>query len=319
MCTAGSRLYAHRKVFDQVVEGVSGAAERDAARARVSTRRRRWDRLCRASSRTACSATSSQAVSRVRPSLSGGEAPPHDGLFRQADGARQREAGHEGRARGDLRAGARRAALRRVDEVIAQANDTPYGLAASVWSNDLSTVHRIVPKLRAGTVWVNCHDLVDPEHAVWRLQAVRLRARARPRGDRALHGTEDRLHDGLNAVHELAEIRACCDLQLIAASGCGGCARRLRAHWAARFGRHRRSGQGARVTAGEPRAARVDGERDRERRPRAGQLDELRPHLRRAALQPADADQHGATSRSWGSPGTTISTPPRVRRRRRRS
>jgi phenylacetaldehyde dehydrogenase len=49
-----------------------------------------------------------------------------------------------------------------IDEVIAQANDTPYGLSASVWSNDLSTVHRVVPKLRAGTVWVNCHNFVDP-------------------------------------------------------------------------------------------------------------------------------------------------------------
>jgi phenylacetaldehyde dehydrogenase len=49
-----------------------------------------------------------------------------------------------------------------LDEVVKQANDTPYGLSASVWSNDLSTVHRIVPKIKAGTVWVNCHNLVDP-------------------------------------------------------------------------------------------------------------------------------------------------------------
>jgi len=49
-----------------------------------------------------------------------------------------------------------------LDEVVSRANDTPYGLSASVWSNDLGTVHRIVPKLKAGTVWVNCHNLVDP-------------------------------------------------------------------------------------------------------------------------------------------------------------
>jgi phenylacetaldehyde dehydrogenase len=46
--------------------------------------------------------------------------------------------------------------------VVRQANDTPYGLSASVWSSDLATVHRVVPKLKAGTVWVNCHNLVDP-------------------------------------------------------------------------------------------------------------------------------------------------------------
>ena len=48
-----------------------------------------------------------------------------------------------------------------VDDAIRQANDSPFGLAASVWSRDLSTVHRIVPRLKAGTVWVNTHNLLD--------------------------------------------------------------------------------------------------------------------------------------------------------------
>jgi phenylacetaldehyde dehydrogenase len=49
-----------------------------------------------------------------------------------------------------------------VNEIAALANDTEYGLSASVWSKDLSTVHRIVPRIKAGTVWVNCHNFVDP-------------------------------------------------------------------------------------------------------------------------------------------------------------
>lgn len=47
-------------------------------------------------------------------------------------------------------------------EAIALANDTPYGLSASIWSNDLSRVERIVPQIKAGTVWVNTHNIVDP-------------------------------------------------------------------------------------------------------------------------------------------------------------
>ncbi len=38
---------------------------------------------------------------------------------------------------------------------------TPFGLAASVWSTNLSTVHQIVPRIKAGTVWVNTHNLLD--------------------------------------------------------------------------------------------------------------------------------------------------------------
>ena len=49
-----------------------------------------------------------------------------------------------------------------LDQVAAWANDTPYGLGASIWSNDLSRVHRLIPKIRAGTVWVNCHSVLDP-------------------------------------------------------------------------------------------------------------------------------------------------------------
>ena len=48
-----------------------------------------------------------------------------------------------------------------LDDVVRRANDTPYGLAASIWSNDLSRVHKLVPRLKAGSVWVNCHNMLD--------------------------------------------------------------------------------------------------------------------------------------------------------------
>ncbi len=49
-----------------------------------------------------------------------------------------------------------------LDEVVKAANDTPYGLGASIWTNNLSAAHRLVPRIKAGTVWVNCHNMVDP-------------------------------------------------------------------------------------------------------------------------------------------------------------
>ena len=48
-----------------------------------------------------------------------------------------------------------------VDEVIRRANDTPYGLAAAVWTRDIEKAHAIANNVRAGTVWVNCYDVFD--------------------------------------------------------------------------------------------------------------------------------------------------------------
>ncbi|MDQ3646249.1 MAG: aldehyde dehydrogenase family protein [Actinomycetota bacterium] len=49
-----------------------------------------------------------------------------------------------------------------VDEAIATANDTMYGLAAAVWTQDISKAHRVARGIKAGTVWINTMGLYDP-------------------------------------------------------------------------------------------------------------------------------------------------------------
>lgn len=48
------------------------------------------------------------------------------------------------------------------EQLIALMNASPYGLSASLWTNDLSKALRLVPQVQAGTVWVNMHTLLDP-------------------------------------------------------------------------------------------------------------------------------------------------------------
>lgn len=48
------------------------------------------------------------------------------------------------------------------DEVIKRANNTSFGLAGAVWTNDLNTAHYVANHVKAGTMWVNCYNVVDP-------------------------------------------------------------------------------------------------------------------------------------------------------------
>ncbi|HBU38436.1 MAG TPA: betaine-aldehyde dehydrogenase [Planctomycetaceae bacterium] len=48
-----------------------------------------------------------------------------------------------------------------VDELVRRANATTFGLAAAVWTRNVSKAHTLASRLRAGTVWVNCYDVFD--------------------------------------------------------------------------------------------------------------------------------------------------------------
>ncbi len=48
-----------------------------------------------------------------------------------------------------------------MDELLRHANNSVYGLAAGIWTQDISKAHRLADALRAGTVWINCYNVFD--------------------------------------------------------------------------------------------------------------------------------------------------------------
>jgi aldehyde dehydrogenase (NAD+) len=49
-----------------------------------------------------------------------------------------------------------------IDEVIQRANSTTFGLGSGVWTRDVSKAHRLAKAIRAGSVWINCYQAMDP-------------------------------------------------------------------------------------------------------------------------------------------------------------
>jgi phenylacetaldehyde dehydrogenase len=160
VCAAGSRLYVHRKIFDQVVEGVGSAAQGiklgpgldPATQMGPLVSREQQDRVLEY-----IEAGRQEGASIV----AGGEAPSHEGYYVKptvmADVKRTMRVVQE-EIFGPVLVAQR---FDDINEVAALANDTQYGLGASIWSNDLTAVHRLIPKIRAGTIWVNVHGPVD--------------------------------------------------------------------------------------------------------------------------------------------------------------
>jgi phenylacetaldehyde dehydrogenase len=161
VCTAGSRLYAHSSIFDRVVEGLSAAA-REIRLGPGLDQATQMGPLVSKEQQERVLGYIESGRKQGAAVVAGGEAPSHPGYY--VNPTVMVNVRPEMRVVREEIFGPVLVAQRfdQLDEVVKAANDSPYGLGASIWTNNLSAAHRLIPRIKAGTVWVNCHNMVDP-------------------------------------------------------------------------------------------------------------------------------------------------------------
>ena len=160
VCVAGSRLYAHRSIHDRLVEGVAAYAK-GLKLGHGLDQTTQMGPLVNARQAEKVAAYVSDAASAGAQVITGGERSGPANTFvapAVVTGVTPDMAIVREEIFGPVLVAQ---AFDDVDEVIAAANDSDYGLAASIWTEGLSNAHRIANAMKAGTVWINCHSMYD--------------------------------------------------------------------------------------------------------------------------------------------------------------
>ncbi len=159
-CCAGSRLMVERDIFDQVVEGVAEQAKKIKIGPGLAADTEMGPLV------------SEEQLQRVTRYMNQGK---QEGACYVTGGARSGQNGYFVQPTVIKDVKPKMSIVReeifgpvvvaepfaKPEEVIPRANQTEYGLAAGVWTRDISKAHRIAAQLKAGTVWVNCYNVFD--------------------------------------------------------------------------------------------------------------------------------------------------------------
>jgi phenylacetaldehyde dehydrogenase len=160
-CTAGSRLFVQKSIFDKVIDGVAQETKKFRIGPGIDPTTNQGPLVSKEQHDRVCSYVDAGAREGAK-AVVGGKKMSGAGYFVEptvlVDVKPEMKVVREEIFGPVLTA----IPFDEPDEVVNFANDTPYGLAAAVWTRDISKAHKMAAKLRAGTVWVNCYNIFDP-------------------------------------------------------------------------------------------------------------------------------------------------------------
>jgi phenylacetaldehyde dehydrogenase len=159
-CCAGSRLYVHDSIFDRVVEGVARIARETVLGASLDPHSQMGPLISKSQQERVLRYIAT-GLSDGATLVAGGKALDHVGAYVQPTvlaNVRQDMTVVREEIFGPVLVAK---SFKTEEEALQLANDTRYGLGASVWTRDVKQVHDFTRKFRAGTVWVNIHNVLD--------------------------------------------------------------------------------------------------------------------------------------------------------------
>jgi phenylacetaldehyde dehydrogenase len=159
-CCAGSRLYVEQAVYDEVLAGVSDAAASIRV-GRGTDPGTEMGPLVSAEQLERVTGFLASGTDEGVRTLIGGGRVGDKGFFvapTVLEGAREGTQVFDEEIFGPV---VTAIPFKDVEEVAPAANQTVYGLAAGVWTTNLTKAHRLIPQLNAGTVWVNAYNIFD--------------------------------------------------------------------------------------------------------------------------------------------------------------